>query len=386
MSINVVARELLQDFTNVQPKRTPLFYFLARSRVLLENAARPTHDSVYQCCAEFWPGEFVNTKKIGLFKNISFEEYCAIDAVNNSSLNDFDRSPAYYYAKHLAPDREQQEPTPSMLLGTAIHTAVLEFPRFIETYSVKPQIENFPGCLDSADQYKAKAKELGLKVSGTKPELKKSSLEVAPDTKFFDDIERQFENKYKLLKKDDYESCIAICNRIKKSPTASTLFADGFPEITMLWIDANTGLYCKARIDYISGVKINEEGQFEIVGPVYIVDLKSTEDARPREFARSIANYGYHRQAGHYTNGLISLGIKGALFVFAAYERSAPYAASFTYASDAMLSQSREELSNLLNRLKACKSAEQWPAYDETLVPIDLPAWRSTAKKELETF
>jgi hypothetical protein len=72
-------------------------------------------------------------------------------------------------------------------------------------------------------------------------------------------------------------------------PAAALLLGiSGEAETTHMWTDATTGLQCKCRPDWIS-----EDGGI-------LVDLKTTEDASPREFQRSIAKWRYHVQAGWY--------------------------------------------------------------------------------------
>jgi PDDEXK-like domain of unknown function (DUF3799) len=317
-------------------------------------------------------------RKIGIFKDISFEEYIAIDAVNNSSLTDLERSAAHYYERHLKPDREIKPPTPAMELGTAIHTAILENEKFLETYREEPKARDYPDAIeDSLGAYKIKAGELELTKSGTKEELKRRILEAQPDAEFFDDISRDICMKFKILGTRQMRVVTAISDRIRLSDAAQTILSGGSSELTLLWVDPTTGLYCKARMDYLT-----TDG-----GITFAVDLKSTIDAREREFSRSIVNFSYHRQAAHYTNGLGVLGYKDTLFIFAAFETEAPYAAGFYYADQEMIEVGREELATLLKTLKDCREKNVWPAYDETLKPISLPKWKATgSQKELETF
>ena len=45
----------------------------------------------------------------------------------------------HYYAKYLAPDRIRNEPTPAMIMGSAVHSAVLEPDLFPTEYVMGPQ-------------------------------------------------------------------------------------------------------------------------------------------------------------------------------------------------------------------------------------------------------
>ena len=76
-----------------------------------------------------------------------------------------------------------------------------------------------------------------------------------------------------------------------------------------------TGLQCKCRPDWISA-----DGGI-------LVDLKTTEDASPREFQRSIAKWRYHVQAGWYMAGIeAAYGTRPSGFIFIAVEKKPPFA------------------------------------------------------------
>ena len=76
--------------------------------------------------------------KTGLFAGISNAAYHAGDGISKSGLDLIARSPLHYFAKYRSPDRERDEPTEAMKLGTAVHSAVLEPESFASDYIVVP--------------------------------------------------------------------------------------------------------------------------------------------------------------------------------------------------------------------------------------------------------
>ena len=64
--------------------------------------------------------------------------YHSLKAISPSQIKILARSPLHYYDKFLAEDREKPEPTPAMLRGTALHTAVLEPELWDSTIAVPP--------------------------------------------------------------------------------------------------------------------------------------------------------------------------------------------------------------------------------------------------------
>jgi exodeoxyribonuclease VIII len=69
--------------------------------------------------------------------NLDYHQSTAISA---TKLKDFERSPAYYYAKHVS--REIVEsPSAAMVLGSAIHAALLEPEEFPKRFVEAPQVD-----------------------------------------------------------------------------------------------------------------------------------------------------------------------------------------------------------------------------------------------------
>jgi hypothetical protein len=105
------------------------------------------------------------------------------------------------------------------------------------------------------------------------------------------------------------------------------------------------------------------------------VDLKTTTDASPAAFARSVATFRYHVQASHYLSGL-----HGAeRFVFIAVEKTAPYAVA-VYELDAAAMAAGDELRQRDMRMIAdCRATGEWPGYSDDCQTLSLPKWALTA-------
>src|SRR5690606_3181532 len=90
----------------------------------------------------------------------------------------------------------------------------------------------------------------------------------------------------------DYNYCLLIRDKVRAHPTASVLLASGYAEQTFQFIEPISGASCKFRPDWLN----MQNG--------VIVDIKTTEDASPRGFARSVEKYRYHVQDAFYSDGL----------------------------------------------------------------------------------
>src|ERR1700691_112364 len=136
----------------------------------------------------------------GIYLGISNDDYHADPAIGSTGCKRLIQSPLdYWWNSSLNPDREEQEVTAAMRLGTAYHYKVLEPHKF--TYEVKK----------------------GVKTS------------TVGNT----------------LGEGDYKRLIAMYDRLQKVPEHAQLFKNGFAEVSIFWRDEQTGLMCKCRFDYM---------------------------------------------------------------------------------------------------------------------------------------
>lgn len=166
-----------------------------------------------------------------------------------------------------------------------------------------------------------------------------------------------------IITEDQLTHGKGMAEAVNNHPTARKLLSKGDAEISLSWIDPDTGEQCKCRIDFNS-----EAG--------YLVDLKSTSDASAEEFARSVSKYGYHRQDAFYTDGYEAVfGKKPKAFIFVAVESKPPYAVNCLRVATSSSDQGRVEYKKLLVLYSECKKNDNWCGYPEGVSDIELPPW-----------
>ena len=268
--------------------------------------------------------------------------YHAHAAISKSHLDLIARSPLHYWARYLDPDRQPLEPTPAMRLGTALHTHVLERSRWDEEIAVAPQCDR--------------------RTKAGKEAFASFEANAAGKT---------------VITCDDAEVVMAMGRSVMRHPGAAMLLGlPGKAETTHMWTDATYGIECKCRPDWLT-----EDGTI-------MVDLKTTRDASPRGFRRSIADYRYWVQAGWYLHGVEQVtGKRPDQFIFICVESTAPHA-SAVYAADAeMIERGYQQAMDDLGKLAACRAADSWPSYSDQIEPIGLPGWMtgSSGQQQLPT-
>lgn len=171
-----------------------------------------------------------------------------------------------------------------------------------------------------------------------------------------------------LLRKD-YDQVEAIAAALKAHTTAAALLAVGQPEVSIAWQDA-TGIDLRARLDW-----------WRDDARAICVDVKTTTDASPRAFARTVANLRYHLQAAWYGEGArIVFDLEQAPhFVFVAQEKDPPYITAVYELDDDALDAGRRLMRKAIDTFVECDRTDTWPAYPATV--LSLPRWATNPQE-----
>ncbi len=264
----------------------------------------------------------------GILSGISEQVYHEprLGVASKSALDQVERSPAHYRAWL---DGTRSETSAALEFGRAMHCAILEPERFAEQYVVEP---DFGDCRKTAN--KAARDAWRLEHAGAV-----------------------------TIEDEQMTSIRGIVSSLKSHELASKLLAGGESEVTLSWEDQATRLPCKGRVDYF----IRDLG--------IAVDVKSTEDASPEAFRRSIARYGYHRQDAFYRGGFRALGVPLKHFAFVVVEKSAPFAtAVYMLDAEAVASGEQSVARNMIT-LAGCVRRDEWPGYPTEIQTLSLPPW-----------
>jgi exodeoxyribonuclease VIII len=221
------------------------------------------------------------------------------------------------YITKIAPFRESA----AMELGTAIHMALLEPELFAATYAILP--------VECSDRRTKAFKEFAAANS---------------DANF--------------LSPKDYESIKRVTESVVRDDVASRLLCTvDSVEKEHFWTCQATGVKCRAKTDAIRGKGV--------------IDIKTTDDARPRAFARKIADFRYDLQAAHYLDGT---GCEAFLFV--AIETTCPWRVrTYTLLPQDLLHASTQRL-ELLEEYKGRLEVGNWSERGEhEVADIYLPKY-----------
>lgn len=268
---------------------------------------------------------------------MSDTDYRSIDAMNWSTLTHLAVSPKLFRWRQ----EHGREDTPALLLGRAIHCAILEPERWGRDYVARPYFGD--GRTKAAKAAKADF------LAG-----------LAPGTE--------------VLSADEYELAERVAEEVRAHPVARALLAEGRTEEVITWTDEETGVPCKGRLD--------------LIAPTFVLDVKTTRMPTLWRIASDAASYRYHGQLAFYFDGAIAaraIPHDAELPRILAVQTVEPFDVIPTHLGAEFLERGRAHYRELLRLYLECKAADWWPGIAPQPVELPMPPWAAGAGRAADT-
>jgi hypothetical protein len=262
-----------------------------------------------------------------IIENMSNSDYHSHPALSRSDILNLLRSPMHYkYSKTVKKDHQ----TDAMLYGSAVHDAILLPHIFENDYSFEPELDK--RTTEGKKQFEYWLGNCGNRV-------------IIPKKFKMQDI--------LAIKNAVYDAIGPILNNSKKE---ISLFYD---------LDVGMQLNCKIRPDIL---QVNET-------EAIIYDIKTTDDASPEAFVKSIHSYQYHMQAAWYIGGVQSCyNDIPTRFIFIAVEKEAPYGVAMYELDDAWINYANSRIFKALSNYANSSRTERWESYPR-YTKLTAPKW-----------
>lgn len=278
----------------------------------------------------------------GWYRDLSNEDYHGSAGYSSSQVKCLiEQTPAHLRHSFTAP----RETTANMLLGTAVHTLVLEPEKFDSEFAIS---QKFDGRTNAGKAAKANFKAGAVGKT--------------------------------ILTEDIAEKARAMAASVLEYGNNRLLLEDAVSESSVYW------WYKSMDADDDSRYKIMAKVRPDIIcrdHPV-IIDLKTTADASITGFIKSIQNFYYHVSAAMYLEGVNQCQplleemrhFAYTKFVFICVENFEPYLCSSYELNPEYLELGKAIYRNCMRKLRD-GIENDWPGYPEEIRIIEPPGWAS---------
>lgn len=153
-----------------------------------------------------------------------------------------------------------------------------------------------------------------------------------------------------VITEDDLEAVTGMAESLGRHPLVKAGILDGKVERSLIWKDAETGIWIKSRPDVIP----NASG--------VVADLKTCVSVTDDALAKSLASYGYNVQAAVVGMALEAvLGRQMEAFALVWVEKSNPWCVRVTQLTPDDIERGRRQVRAALRTMARCLETGVWP-------------------------
>lgn len=253
----------------------------------------------------------------------------------------------FWFQSPLNPEPMEREETQHFSIGKAAHDQILLQDRWPNFYHVLP--EGF-----SAGATKKFAEQIA----------EADAARTAGKT---------------ILRHQDMQVVNRVVQSMRGNALAMKVLSDGEPEVTLAWKDERTGVWLRARPDWLPNSIMLGGSKVMILS-----DLKFMAGSQcdPRGFSRAVANFGYHQSLAFYGEGIKAVyGRAPTHYLLVAVEKDAPWSVSLYQVPSEDIDRGRFLNRKAIAIFADCLNSDRWPGYADEPLAVGLPQW---ARKQID--
>lgn len=195
---------------------------------------------------------------------------------------------------------------------------------------------------------------------------------------FADEIEeaKQAEDRGKIIvSSSDFATIKGMAAAIDAHPIAKAAFSSCIVEPTLAWQHKETGIWLRVRPDALPHRRL------------HIPDYKTTANASPSAFSKSVWNFGYHMSSALYLDGIQAIfGERPKTFFYVAQEKEYPYVIEIYEIDQQSLTWGGLQNERAIKIFADCLHRDIWPGYNSDVAPITLPKFAQYELQEMSDF
>lgn len=286
----------------------------------------------------------------GLYCGLNYTLYHNAQGVNWSTLRFVGQNLGKY--RFFRDHPEELPDSDDLSFGRCFHTAVNEPMRFADEYVIQPPT------------YETEVTK-GRKPNKTVEIIEKPWSNNANICR--DWIKEQRAKGKQVVTASARKKALAMAASIRNLPDARAIMEGGYPEVSIFWIDPQTEVLCKGRLDWFKEWRVGDVKKVARMG-----------GAQWEKFAKHVQVYSLHCQAAMYMDGLSILrDLAGEpapevpLFTWLVVEDQKPHDAAIYDLYDHPESYSRPWLQagrkiwhSHLQEVAHAMKVDEWPPYN----------------------
>lgn len=282
--------------------------------------------------------------------DISLEAYhgqpCIGPSASGSDLVRIENySPAHYWVtSKLNPDYMIEDASPTLAIGSAAHALILEGEEAFKAATlIKPEGHN------------------GATKAGKA---------------WVEDHRAEIDAGKTVISHDQWLMIQEMAKAVRAHPLAAKALSDGRPEQSLIWQDEPTGIWLKARPDWLPN------------NSRFCPNYKTAVSAKPDKFAKAAFDLGYHMKAALCIDGLErAAGVFDPVYFFVVQEKEPPFLTTVCVMKEEALDWARLLNRKAIDTLARClEEADRltekglpaslaFPGYTQQVVEIDMPIY-----------
>lgn len=252
--------------------------------------------------------------------------------------------PARFYAySDLNPNPFEKEPSKALNFGKAAHALMLGEPAFDKHFFVSPH----------------------------------EAFNKNPGKTWYDDWKAEVEAKREtrqLLRPSDLVIVKQMVTAQRTDPEVSRAFVEGDAEKSLIWKDEETGVFLKARPDWLPHKPAER----------LVTEYKTTVTCQPRKLSASVFQYGYEMQAALALDGIeIVMGVDPKGLAHIVQEKDAPYLVELKLFTPEQINFGRLKYRKAVRIFADCLHTNKWPGWTVGPSYYDTPYYIA---KAMENF
>lgn len=174
------------------------------------------------------------------------------------------------------------------------------------------------------------------------------------------------------IKPRDADTIDDMAAALRRHPRAAQLLdpTAGRPEQTLVWRDPETGVWCRALLDFLRQPRPGQR--------LVIPDYKTADRVDPDAIQKALWDFAYYGQAAWYSEAVEQLGLSAGppAFVLIFQMKTSPYLVVCAQVHPDSVGWGHARARKARDLYRHCTERDSWPGFaDDVVISVQLPTY-----------